>query len=87
MSLLNSMLDTLFCLSLGWTFVSLFLCFRNWKKLGISGEGRLRLYSGPAPSDPDELRAWRLGWHFMSGILATMLCMIAIPVVWWLSGK
>ena len=87
MSLLNSMLDTLFCLSLGWTFVSLFLCFRNWKKLGISGEGRLRLYSGPAPSDPDELRAWRLGWHFMFGILATMLCMIAIPIVWWLSGK
>lgn len=87
MSLLNSMLGILLCLSLGWAFVSLVLCFRSWGKLGLNGEGRLGLYSGPHPSDPDELRAWRLGWHFMFGILATMLCVIAIPVAWWLSGK
>jgi hypothetical protein len=86
MSLVSSV-ETLLCLSFGWGMVSLLLCFRSWRDLGLGGEGRLRLYSGPRPSDPDELRAWRLGWHFMFGVLATMLCMIAIPVAWWLSGK
>jgi len=87
MSLVNSVLETLLCVSFGWVLVSLVLCFRSLRELGLSGEGRLGLYSGPRPSDPDELRAWRLGWHFMFGVLATMLCMIAIPVAWWLSGK
>ena len=87
MSLVNSVLETLFCLSFAWGLVSLVLCFRSLRALGLSGEGRLGLYSGPRPSDPDELRAWRLGWHFMFGVVATMLCIIAIPVSWWLSGK
>jgi len=87
LSLVNSVLETLLCLSLGWGLVSFVFCFRELRKLGLSGEGRLELFSGPRPNDPDELRAWRLGWHFMFGILGTMLCMIAIPVAWWLSGK
>lgn len=35
-SFLNSVLDTLFCLSLAWALVSLLLCFRTWRKLGLS---------------------------------------------------
>lgn len=86
-SLFNSAVQTLLCLSLGWALVCMVLCFHSLRKLGLSGEGRLRLFSGPRPTDPDEARAWLLGWHFMFGILGVILCIIAIPVCWWLSGK
>lgn len=83
----DAILLTLFCLAFAWGLVSATLCFRCWRKLGLSGEGRLRLYSGPRPDDPDELRAWQLGWHFMYAIIAVMLCMVALPVASWLGGK
>jgi hypothetical protein len=85
--LVDSILATLFCLSFGWLFVSMALCFRSLRKLGLDGQARLRLFSGTRPSDPDELRAWRLGWHFMSAVLAVIMCMIAVPISWWLSGR
>jgi len=86
-TVLNPILVTLFCLSFGWGLVSMALCFRSLRKLGLDGQGRFRLFSGPRPADPDELRAWQLGWHFMYAVLAVMVCMIAIPVASWLSGK
>ena len=85
--ILNSILVTLFCISFGWSFLSLILCFRTLKKLGFDGEDNLRLFSGPRPEDPDELRAWRFGWQFMYAILAVILSMIAIPLSSWLTGK
>ncbi|PYU29602.1 MAG: hypothetical protein DMG31_16875 [Acidobacteria bacterium] len=86
-TLVNPILVTLFCLSFAWVFVSMVLCYRRLRKLGLDGEGRMRLFSGPRPSDPDELRAWQLGWHFMYAVLAALLCMISIPLVSWLSGR
>ncbi len=86
-TLLNPILVTLFCLSFGWGLVSTALCFRNLRKLGLDGQGRLRLFSGPRPDDPDELRAWQSGWHFMYAVLAVMVCIIAIPIASWLSSK
>jgi hypothetical protein len=87
-TLVDSVLVTLFCLSFGWVFVSMALCFRSLRKLGLDGQGRLRLFSGPRPSDPDELRAWRLGWQFMYAVLAVLLCIIAMPLLghWTLKG-
>lgn len=86
-SLVNAILVTLFCVSFAWCWVSLILCYRRLLKLGLDGEGRLRLFSGPRPDDPDELLAWQSGWHFMYAVLAVLLCMIAIPMASWLSGK
>jgi hypothetical protein len=86
-TLIDSVFVTLFCLSFGWVFVSMALCFRSLRKLGLDGQGRLRLFSGPRPSDPDELRAWRLGWQFLYAVLAVLLCMIAIPVAFSLAGR
>lgn len=85
--LANSILVLVFCLSFGWLLLSLTLCFRSLKKLGLDGEGSMRLFSGPRPDDPDELRAWQLGWQFMYGVMAVILSMIAIPVYSWLTGK
>jgi len=82
----NPILVTLFCFAFAWMFVSMVLCYRGLRKLGLDGQGRLRLFSGPRPSDPDELRAWLLGWQFMYAVLAVLLCMIAIPVASWLAG-
>lgn len=86
-TLVNPILVTLFCLSFAWVFVSMVLCYRRLRKLGLDGEGRMHLFSGPRPSDPDELRAWLLGWHFICAVLAVLLCMIAIPAASWLAGK
>jgi hypothetical protein len=86
-SLVNSILVTLFCVSFAWGNISLVLFFRSLRKLGLDGEGRMRLLSGPRPTDPDELHPWLLGWHFMFAVLAVLLSMIAIPVASWLGGK
>ena len=87
-TLVDSLLATFLCLSFGWVLVSMALCFRTLGKLGLDGQGRLRLFSGPRPSDPDELRAWRLGWQFMYAVLAVLLCMIAMPLLghWTIKG-
>jgi hypothetical protein len=83
----NSVLVTLFCLAFAWLLVSLLLCQSRLRRLGLTPEDRLRLFSGPRPSDPDELRAWSSGWHFMFAVLAVLLCLIAIPIASWLSGR
>jgi hypothetical protein len=83
----NSVLITLFCLAFGWGLVSQVLLYQRLQKLGLDGEGKLRLFSGPRPENPDELRAWLTGWHFMLAAVAALLCLIAIPVASWLSGK
>lgn len=86
-TLVMPFLLTLFCLSFGWVQVSLALLFRSVKKLGLDGAGRTRLFSGPRPDDPDELRAWQLAWQFMYAILAVILCIILIPVTSWINGR
>jgi hypothetical protein len=83
----NSILTTLFCLAFAWASVSMSQCFRSLRKLGLSPQGRMRLFSGPRPDDPDELRAWKWGWHFMSAIAAVLLCMLAIPAAWLLTER
>jgi uncharacterized membrane protein (DUF106 family) len=83
----DSILTTLFCLAFAWLFVSMSQCFRTLRKLELSPQGRMRQFSGPRPDDPSELRAWQWGWHFMYAVIAVLLCMLAIPAAWWLTGK
>jgi hypothetical protein len=86
-TILNPVLVTLFCLAFGWGLISVSMCFNALRKLGLDGQSGLRLFSGSRPTDPDELRAWLFGWHFMYAVLAVMFCLFAIPVASWLSGK
>lgn len=83
----NSLLVCFFSISFGWGVVSVLLLLRKLRTLGLSAQERMRLFSGSRPSDQDELRAWHLGWHFIYAVLAVALCMIAIPIESWLSGK
>ncbi len=83
----ESVIQTLFCLSFAWVWIAMLQCYRSLRQLGLDGEGRMRLFSGPRPDDPDELRAWKWGWHFMYAVLAVLLSMIAFPVTAWLTGK
>jgi hypothetical protein len=87
-SIANSIVTSLFCVSFAWGLISLFQLQRSLRKLGLGPEGRTRLFSGPRPDDPDELRAWRWGWQFLYAVLAVLLCMIAMPVLdhWTLMG-
>ena len=71
---------TVFCLSWGWTMVSLLQMFRIWRELGLTGGGRLQILSGPRPNEPDALRVWKSAWRFVFAFIATILSMVAIPV-------
>ena len=83
-----SIAQSLFCVSFAWLLISLLQLQRNLRKLGLGAEGRTRLFSMRLPpDDPDELRAWRWGWQFMYAVLAVVLCIVAIPLISWLSGK
>jgi hypothetical protein len=75
------------CLAFIWALVSLGLRFRMLKELGVRGKARQRLFSGPPPEDPDELRAWKVGWQFMFAVVAVMVFILAIPIEAWLSGR
>ena len=79
--------ESVFCLSFTWLLISLLQLHRNLQKLGLGPRGRTRLFSGQRPEDPDELRAWQWGWRFLYAVLGVLLCMAAIPVTAWLSGK
>lgn len=69
----------------GW--IAMVQCYRSLRQLGLDGEGRMRLFSGPRPDDQGELRAWKWGWHFMYAFLAVLISMIAFAVTAWLTGN
>ena len=83
----ESLIQTIFCLSFAWVCIAMLQCYRSLRHLGLDGEGRMRLFSGPRPDDPDELRAWKWAWHFMYAVLAVLVSMVAFPVTAWLTGK
>jgi len=81
-------LQLLCVLSFTWGVVALLQLQRSLGKLGLGTEGRTRLFAMKSrPDNPDEFRAWRWGWQFMYAVLAGLLCMIAMPVAFWLRGK
>jgi hypothetical protein len=86
-TLAESLVETVFCLSMAWVFVSMLQAQRGLRKLKLSSAERMRVFSGPRPTDPDELYAWKWAWQFMYAVIAGMLSMIAIPVTAWLTGK
>lgn len=82
---IQSVIETLFCLSFAWGNVATWQWFRNFRKLGQSSSTRLLL--GPRPEDPDELRAWKWGRHCRYAFLAMILSMGAFAMVLWLRGE
>jgi hypothetical protein len=86
-SSVESILETILCCVWGWAFVSLWRFQRASRKLGLSGEGRLALLSGPRPTDPDELGLWKAVRDFLFAIIATGVCIASMPVADWLTGR
>jgi hypothetical protein len=84
---IESVIQTLFCLSFAWGWVAMLQCYRILRQLGLDAEGRMRLFSGARPDDQDELRAWKWGWHFMFAVLAVLFSMIAFVVTASFAGK
>jgi hypothetical protein len=78
-NLAESAFDALFCVAFISVWVSMFQCYRTWRQLGLSGEGRKQLFSGPRPNDPDELRAWLWFRRFLLAVLTVLLLMCVIP--------
>jgi hypothetical protein len=82
---IQSVIETLFCLSFAWGNVATWQWFRNFRKLGQSSSTRLLL--GPRPEDPDELRAWKWGRHCRYAFLAMILSMGGFAMVLWMRGE
>lgn len=79
LNLAETVVETFFCVAFTWGVVSMFQCYRTLRQLGLSGEGRKQLFSGPRPNDTDEQRAWEWGRQFLLAFVAVLLCMLAIP--------
>jgi len=62
-----------------WVWVSMFQFYRVVRQIGLSGEGRKQLLSGPRPNDADELRAWLWFRRFLLAVATLLLFMFAIP--------
>ncbi|HTX14414.1 MAG TPA: hypothetical protein VMD77_03885 [Candidatus Baltobacteraceae bacterium] len=84
---LYSVIGTVFCASWAFATVSMLQVHRAIRRLGLSGEEAKMLFSGSRPTDPDELIAWKWGWRFMYGIIAGLICMLAISAISLLTGK
>src|SRR5260370_2421198 len=80
-------LQLLCVLSFTWGVVALLQLQRSLRKLGLGPEDTTRVFSSQRPSDPDELRAWQWGWQFMFAVLTVLLCIVAVSVTIWLSGR
>jgi hypothetical protein len=72
-------------LSFGWGTISVVHCLRALRKL--TGPERIRLFSGPRPTNRDELIAWNWAWRFMCAVIAFMFSIAALPITAWLIGK
>jgi hypothetical protein len=82
-----SAVATLLCASWALALVSTLQVHRSLRNLGLSGTEAKTLFSGSRPTDPDELIAWKWGWRFMYGIIAALVCMMALPAISWLTSK
>jgi hypothetical protein len=78
-NLTESAVQIFFYAAFIWVWVSMFQFYRVTRQLGLSGEGRKQLLSGPRPSDAEELRAWLWFRQFLFAVITTLLLMFAIP--------
>ncbi len=83
----NAIVMTLFCISFGWGNVSTIMMQRAVRKLGLSSISVKNIISSPRPVDPDELNVWIWMRRTLFAFIAVILCMIAIPLTWWLTGE
>jgi hypothetical protein len=86
-SFANAIVTTLFCVSFGWVNVSTIMTQRAIRKLGLSSISVKNIISSPRPVDPDELNVWIWMRRTLFAFVAVILCMIAIPLTWWLTGE
>lgn len=78
---------TFFVFSIAWAGVSAVQHQRRMKDLGLTAAGATALFSGPRPTDPDELRAWRWGWQFGYAIIAALAFLILDVIVGLMTGN
>jgi hypothetical protein len=86
-TLAESVVETVFYLSIAWGFVSALQAQLGLRKLKLSSSESMGVFSGSRPTDPDELYAWKWVWQFMYAVILGMLSVVAIPVTDWLTGK
>jgi hypothetical protein len=69
---------TLFCLPLGWAYLSMWSVFRRCRKLGWTRSNYTQFLSDPRSNDADELFIWRWTWQLCYAVLAVVLSVLAL---------
>jgi hypothetical protein len=66
-------------------------CISTWARVYVCEAAGLRtpmrLFPGPRPGDPTELRAWIWHWHFYAACILILICMIVISISIWVHGS
>lgn len=65
-------------LSAGWAAISMLVVYRQWRRLGLTPAGRVKVLSGSRPSDPDELFMWRWFLSLCCAVLLGVLSVLAL---------
>ncbi len=71
-------------IGLAWGCVSTWARVRVYERAGLSSQ--MKLFPGPRPTDPIELRVWIWKWHFYAAFLLVLLCMIVMSFSIWVQG-
>ena len=66
-------------------------CISTWARVYVCEAAGLRtpmrLFPGPRPSDPIELRAWIWHWHFYAAVVVILISMVVISISIWAHGN
>jgi hypothetical protein len=66
-------------------------CISTWVRVYVCEAAGLRtpmrLFPGPRPTNPIELRVWILRWHFYAACILILICMSLISISIWVHGS
>ena len=66
-------------------------CISTWARVYVYEAAGLRmpmrLFPGPRPTDPIELRAWIWHWNFYAGFIVILIGMVVISISIWAHGS
>ena len=82
----ESIVLTLFCLSIAWASLSILRWQRCLRRMGWQSPNKLSFGLGASPEDADEAELWKRGVHVRYSFLAVIACMAAFALVMYLSG-
>ena len=81
----RSLIGVVMGIGLVWGCVSTWARVYIYEAAGLSSPAKL--FPGPRPTDPIELRVWIWKWHFYAAFILVLICVLAISLSIWVQGN